>query len=122
MSDSTPSRGQLLRDVLVFQVKLFIDGFRDLVLSPISLIIALLDLVTGGDRFYRLMSLGRQTDFWIDLFGSHGDSGLDNAMTQIEDVVRSEYRDGKISRGALDAIKRALRNEAAPTDSETKAD
>jgi hypothetical protein len=64
-----PSRWVLLRDVAAFQFKLIIDGTRDVLLSPLSLIVALLGLATGRrDWFYRLLVLGRRSDRWIDLF------------------------------------------------------
>jgi hypothetical protein len=48
-SSSASSRWHLIRDVAVFQLKLGLDALRDLVLSPISLIAGIVDLVFGGE-------------------------------------------------------------------------
>ena len=41
MNEETKSqRGELVRDAAVFQLKLMADGFRDLALVPVSLIVA----------------------------------------------------------------------------------
>jgi hypothetical protein len=64
-----PSRWTLLRDVFAFQIKLVIDGLRDVLLSPLSLIIALLGLAFGRHEwFYELLVVGRRSERWIDLF------------------------------------------------------
>lgn len=67
-----PGRWEFFRDVLVFQLKLLIDGLRDLLLSPVSLAAALVDLLRGttGRRrsFYYVLREGRRTEDWIDLF------------------------------------------------------
>jgi hypothetical protein len=41
---SSDERWKFLRDVAVFQLKMFLDNLRDLVLMPVSLGAALLDL------------------------------------------------------------------------------
>ena len=45
--DNPPTRGQLLRQILVFQFKLAMDGIRDVLLSPISVIAALAGILTN---------------------------------------------------------------------------
>ena len=56
------SRLQLLWDVTIFQFKLLFDGSRDLLLSPLSIISAVIGLLAGGDepdRYFRqLLRLG----------------------------------------------------------------
>lgn len=44
------ARWVFLRDVLVFQAKMFLSNLRDFALMPVSLGAALLDLVVKGDR------------------------------------------------------------------------
>ena len=72
MIDRYTSRFLLLQDVLVFQFKLTLDGFRDVFLSPISLVVALLGGLIGrsdpGKHFRRLLELGHTSDRWINLF------------------------------------------------------
>lgn len=68
-------RWRLFRDLAVFQGKLLLDGIKDLVLGPVSLIAAGLGLVFNRDdpgrSFYQVMRMGRGFDRWVDLFGEH---------------------------------------------------
>ncbi len=70
--DVEPTRWELLRDIFTFQVKLAIDGLRDLLLSPLSLMAGLIGGLLLGDRkmFYRLVHMGRRSERWINLFGA----------------------------------------------------
>ncbi len=43
-------RWKFFRDVLVFQVKMFLDNVRDFALMPVSLVAALIDLIFKGKR------------------------------------------------------------------------
>lgn len=120
-SESGPGRGQLIRDAAVFQVKLFADGMRDLIFSPLAFFLVLADLVTRGERFYNLLSLGRRTDVWINLFGHHGDDrGIDEAVGRIEEMIAEQYRKGGITASARQAVDAALdrlvRESSPPQD------
>lgn len=101
-------RAALLRAAAVFQAKLFVDGLRDLVMSPVSLLMAAIDFVFGGDRFYRLILLGRRTERWINLFGTHGRTGLDDAVARIERTLAEQYRRGDLPASARDSVSAAL--------------
>lgn len=65
------SRGVILRDLLIFQVKLAIDGLKDLVLMPVSIVAAALDLffpgARRGRRFYLVLRLSERFDRWLNL-------------------------------------------------------
>ena len=85
---------QAVRHLLVFQVKLMVDAFRDLMMSPISLIVFVLDVIRKPDleeSFYlRLMLLGRKSDRLINLFDEHKDAGhftVDQAVEELEQLV-----------------------------------
>jgi len=112
-------RGKLIRETLVFQVKLLADGFRDFALVPVSLLASLAGLVRGGEEpdreFQSVLELGRQTEQWINLFGQHepikqaGPAGsIDMLLTRAEEVVREQAREGGISDSASRAVTRAL--------------
>lgn len=64
----------MLRDVLVFQFKLLVDALRDVVLSPLTLAAAMLDLALVGrqpPRFFRgLLRIGQRSEEWIDLWAA----------------------------------------------------
>jgi hypothetical protein len=65
-------RKKLLRDVLVFQGKLALDGIRDIILSPVAMIAAIYGAITHPNNpsvyFQSLMQFGRKTDDFINLF------------------------------------------------------
>jgi len=91
MSETKPSkRSALIRNTVVFQLKLMADGFRDLVLLPVSLIAALVGLLRGGDEpereFNQVLDMGRETEQWINLFGNHDGSEDPNAITSIDAI------------------------------------
>ena len=68
---SNESYGKLVRRVLWFQLSLAADGLRDLLMSPASIIAALLGLLNPRNpswAFDHLMALGRVSDRWINLF------------------------------------------------------
>jgi hypothetical protein len=64
----------ILRDLVIFQIKLFLDGVKDIVLMPLSIGAAALDVLapTGkrGRRFYAVMRAGEKYDRWLNLFGA----------------------------------------------------
>lgn len=117
-------RGQLFRDILVFQAKLVADGLRDLLLVPASLIAGAISLLRGGEQpgkeFYDLLKHGRRSERWINLFGVLKERGLDvgdrhggvENIDQIADRVEAfivhEYNKGEVSAKARDRLNRAL--------------
>jgi hypothetical protein len=116
-----PDRWEFLRDVLVFQVKLLLDAVRDLVLSPVSIVAGIIDLISGdeppGRYFYRLVEFGGQTDTWINLFGIPGrpeEPGGDESVTidslvaQVERIMVDQYQRGGVTASAKQAIDRSL--------------
>ncbi len=64
-----------LRCLVIFQLKLGADALRDLIMSPVSIIMFLLDLVLAppekDSHYEQLMQFGRKTDRWINLFDEH---------------------------------------------------
>ena len=122
-------RGQLLRDVAVFQIKVLVDGLRDVLMVPVSLAAAVFSLLHPGSRpgpeFYDVLKLGRRSEEWINLFGAadrmtdDGAAGTASARGDIDDLVLrmetfivDEYRSGGITaraRSRLDAALATLR-------------
>jgi len=79
-------RWTLIRDIAVLQAKLIVDGLRDLVLVPASIIAGIVSLASGADgrpgsQFYQLLGLGKQSERWINLFGA-----LENAPPDLEEI------------------------------------
>jgi hypothetical protein len=96
-------RFPVLRDVIVFQAKLLVDGLRDLLLSPLSVFAALVDLLVpgddGGKRFYAVVRFGRRTERWINLFGAADrqasdtdPQGVDVLLEELEGLMRDPQR------------------------------
>lgn len=71
----------LVRDFLIFQIKLFLDGFKDAVVFPISAVLIVLELLFGGQRrgrtFYALMGACESFDRWLNLHGAARRAGFD---------------------------------------------
>lgn len=63
-------RRSLVRDVLIFHVKLWLDGLKDVVLVPLSMGAALIDLVLRTRLFYRVLRIGERFDLWLNLFSA----------------------------------------------------
>ena len=93
-------RWTLIRDLAVLQVKLLVDGFRDLILIPASLIAAIISISRSengkpGPEFYKLLVLGKQSEHFINLFGA-----LRNAPADIDshDLGSGAEMDDLVSR------------------------
>ncbi len=116
------TRRQLIRDALVFQGKLLIDGFRDLVLLPISVIATIVSLFQKkgkpGKQFYDVVVFGRKTERWIDLFSAADRvesktepepvENIDKLVDRVEDLIVDEYRKGALTDSARNAIHKTL--------------
>jgi hypothetical protein len=96
-TESKRRAGPLIRAVALLQVKLLIGAGRDLLLSPISLAAAFIDLVrikTHEPQFFRTtLKVGEHTDEWIDLWSHARDDdepreNVDKLLARVEEVVR----------------------------------
>ncbi len=123
---AAPDRWTLLRDTAVLQVKLIVDGLRDFLLVPASLIAAIVSLISGeggkpGPQFYRVVAFGKRTERWIDLFGAAKNSpesameaefgnepNIDALVSRMESFVVDEYKRGGVTKQAKDHIDKAL--------------
>jgi hypothetical protein len=120
-----PDRRTLIRDILVLQLKLVVDGLRDFILVPISLVVGIISLTkagnAGGGEFYELLRVGRRSERWINLFGAaervYGPSiaddrfsteDIDKMVSRVESFVVDEYSKGGVTRQAKEQLDRAL--------------
>ena len=120
MSDTDESkRGTLVRNTVVFQLKLMADGLRDLVLLPVSLVATVIGLIRGGDEpereFLQVIEIGRESEQWINLFGnhnvgneSHAVASIDALFTKVEDTLKQHYKAAGTSESAQAEIDEAL--------------
>jgi hypothetical protein len=116
----------LVRDIAVLQAKLVVDGLRDLVLVPTSLIVGLVSLFSGeggrpGAQFYQLLGIGKHSEQWIDLFGAlknapadvthiepFPDARMDDLVGRLEQFMVEEHKRGGITAQARDRFDKAF--------------
>ena len=116
----------LIRDIAVLQVKLLVDGLRDLILVPASLIAGIISLSKTkdgmpGPEFYTLVGVGKQSERWINLFGAYknappevteqnhfGDADIDDIVSRVESFVVDEYKRGGVTAQARDRMNKAM--------------
>ncbi|NQY65746.1 MAG: hypothetical protein HRT38_19030 [Alteromonadaceae bacterium] len=113
----------------MFQFKLGMDALRDLLLSPVSIICALVDFfrrhTPQQSVFYKLMALGDKTDKWINLFGAHRrgaskfdsvdpcseknkEVNVDRIFDQVEALIKEQHKKGGLTASAKLSIDRYL--------------
>jgi hypothetical protein len=126
-SPSAPSgsgeRWRFLRDVAVFQLKLFLDNVRDFALVPISLVAALIDLIYKGERegalFYKVLRWGAHSEEVIDVYSAieqHPPGSfevnpaytVDAVVARLEGVVVRECEKGGTAASIKAAMDRAI--------------
>lgn len=106
--DTDPT-SRLLRDIARFQLKLWLEAGRDLVLIPVSLVAALVDLVLARQSpprlFRQVITLGRRSDDWIDLWGTVDPErrveNVDAVMARVERMLRDPRTSSRQARALL---------------------
>jgi len=125
-SPRRPDAWDLVRDVAVLQIKLVVDGIRDLLLVPAAFIAGLISLAKTrdgqpGSEFYRLVSIGKRSEHWINLFGAlrnappdvveqegFGTTDIDDIVSRVESFVIDEYRRGGVTAQARERMEKAV--------------
>ncbi len=106
-------RGVTLRDFIIFQIKLVLDGMKDFLAIWLSTGAIILDIIAGqGKRprlFYSVVRASERFDRWINLHGvleemdaTESDDGLfggsragdDSFVGRLEKMVRGEEEPG----------------------------
>lgn len=105
-------RSVLIRDFIIFALKLAIDGFKDVFLVQIASIAVIADLLRGEGKprlFYRVVQLSEKFDLWLNLNGAVNElergqtddglfgasrAGSDTLLGQLEGFVRGMDHDG----------------------------
>ena len=115
----------LIRDVAAFQLKLLVDALRDLILSPVSLAAALLDLLLSKIQspryFHAVLRFGERSEEWIDLWsagrnaksreGPNVDALLAHVQTVVSDPKAGAHRARVLKRWAEQQMTRARRDK-----------
>ena len=114
------ARWKFIRDVAVFQFKLFLNNVHNFFQIPLTLVVALVDLVfktnPEGARFYKLLEYGRTIDDSIDIYSviAHREKSLsadytvDNVVSKLEGVIVREYQKGGTAASVRAAVDRAI--------------
>jgi hypothetical protein len=104
------SRGQIVRDVLIFQVKLWLEGFKDVVLMPLSLGAAVIDLVFRGGKtpgtLYSVMRMGDRFERWVHLYAALDEAekrtprenSLDDLLNEAANGIEKQATNGRADR------------------------
>jgi len=106
-AETVPTR-VVVRDLIIFQLKLALDGLGDLVLAPLSVLAFVIDLLPGrsrGKTFYRILRAGERWDRWLSLYRPSTEAGqtkegllqagrvdADTFLGKVEEVVRTSAR------------------------------
>ena len=110
------TRSVTVRDFLIFQLKIWLDGLKDVTVIAVSSGALVLDLIAGGGKrprlFYSVLRASERFDLWLNLhsvvdrmetgglddglFGA-SEAGSDTLLGQIEQLVRGgdEPRKGR---------------------------
>jgi hypothetical protein len=122
-SPAANERWTFIRDVVVFQIKLLLDNLRDLVLMPVALAAAVIDLLYRGERegalFYKVLRWGLHSEEVIDVYSAiaHHDPGrfkvseaytVDGVIARLENVVTREVEKGGTAATIKTAMDRAI--------------
>ena len=88
----------LVKSVAILQLKLLLGAARDLVLSPVTLAAAAIDLIRikqhEPEYFRRTMKMGERSEEWIDLWAAAREPGepsranVDALLANLEQAVR----------------------------------
>jgi len=117
-SELKATRSQLIRDVLLLQVKLLIGAARDLAVVPVTLAAAFLDLILSKKQaprfFHQVLRLCERSDQWIDVWSAARDKDeqrgpVDSILASVEEVVR----DPKVGAQRARVLKRWAERQVA---------
>ena len=116
-------RWTFFRDVVVFQLKVLLDNVRDIVLMPVALGAAVIDLLYRGQRegalFYKVLRWGLHSEEVIDVYSAieHHEPGrfkvsraytVDGVIERLENVVTREVEKGGTAATIKSAMDRAI--------------
>lgn len=117
---ASDARWKFLRDVAVFELKLALNNLHNFVQIPLTLAVALFDVVfkhgEDGARFYWLVEQGRLIDDSIDIYSiidhreraMNRDFTVDAVVKRLEGVIVREYEKGGTAASIKNAVDRAF--------------
>lgn len=119
---SSHQRNEVIHDTVVLQLKLIVDGFRDLLLLPVCLVAGVWGLIrhqkNPGRYLYRVLSYGRLSEKWIGLFDEadkdiyppldYEDKKFHDLLQKTQDAFESKYVDPAKKEQLMDKLNGAL--------------
>ena len=85
------SPGVTMRDFVVFQCKLVLDGLKDIILLNLSVVAIVFDAITGRIErprsFYGVVRLSRRFEEWLKLHRLRGARIDEEEGTMLEDLL-----------------------------------
>lgn len=110
MNGDEMTRGVLVRDLVLFQIKLVLDSLKGLALFQASIVAAVIEVifmpVTRGRLFYGVLRFSERVDLWLNLYGAsegaQGDAdglfgrsraGSPTYLGKLEQLVREKERE-----------------------------
>src|ERR1700744_4736838 len=113
-------RWQFIRDVGVFELKLMLNNLHNFFQVPLTIGVAIFDLVVGGkvqgERFYKIVEMGRTIDDSIDIYSIvahrerqlNQDYTVDAVLGKLEGVIVREYEKGGTAASVKQAVDKAI--------------
>jgi hypothetical protein len=102
-NESRPPKWTLIRDIAVLQVKLVVDGLRDLILVPASLVAGIISLSKTKDGVP-----GNELPPEVTEQNHFGDADIDDIVSRVESFVVDEYKRGGVTAQARDRMNKAM--------------
>jgi len=112
---------KFFRDVIVFQLKMFLDNVRDFALMPISLVAAAIDLIFRGKQqgtlFYQVLRWGAHSEEVINVYSAidarwrpavNPNYTVDAVIARLEGVLVRECEKGGTAATIKTAMDRAI--------------
>jgi hypothetical protein len=119
---------KFFRDVLVFQLKMFLGNIRDFALMPVSLVAALIDLIFKGKRqgalFYQVLRWGAHSEEVLDTYSMikaddrrevNPNYTVDAVIARLEGVLIRECAKGGTAATIKSAMDRTIHQIQAET-------
>ena len=117
-----PSRFRLVRDVIVFQIKLGMEAILDLTLIPVSLAAAAIDFLLGNWRrprwFHAVLRFGERCEQRIALWRV-ATPGVDAPQSEVDAVLHSIetlIRNPRTGPDKVRELRRWAATKLAPSD------
>jgi hypothetical protein len=126
------ARWKFIRDVFMFEVKLALNNIHNFFQIPLTIGVALFDLVVRGkeegERFYKVVEMGRTIDDSIDIYSiiEHRQKSLNKSYTldavvsKLEGVIVREVQKGGTAATVKAAVDKAIDELQARTEPASK--